>query len=111
MCVCVCVCDTYLHIDAYHDILIVLLLHHQNTQKSPRHPLGQALLSADVGFEATAPEKLHATFVFHGQLLQALPKPQLVARRCGKIGSPQKMCQWIDYNIITSTIRRYNPKL
>lgn len=37
----------------------------------------KALLSADVGFEATAPERLHATFVFHGELLQALTKPQL----------------------------------
>eukprot|EP00438_Fugacium_kawagutii_P012088 Skav202407 [mRNA] locus=scaffold815:507175:507786:+ [translate_table: standard] len=36
------------------------------------------LLGADVGFEATSCTKLHATFVFHAELLHDLPKTQLV---------------------------------
>lgn len=67
-----------LYIYIHNDIHIISSLCHPWIW--PSHPIGQALLSADVGFEATAPEKLHATFVFHGELLQALTKPQLVAR-------------------------------
>lgn len=37
----------------------------------------EELLGAKVGFEATVEDKLHATFVFCGELLHALPKAEL----------------------------------
>ena len=81
--------------------------HHQYViQKCPR----QALLSADVGFEATVPEKLHATFVFHGELLQALTKTQLAARPRwgGKMGwEPQAYEPFVHSNPLDALAKRW----